>query len=129
MPGHQALLRGLARGLIVDRINGTLRATPLTGAIPALENLSFRVMAVWAMLTTGGTFGIIVWRRDRLQRRGRSDVMPGLIPAWISLNYMFFAASARMWPMALVTIAAAIPIWATFVMSLLPVTAERQMKR
>ena len=86
-------------------------------------------MAVWAMLTVGLTLGIIVWRRDRLRRRGRSDVMPGLILAWISLNYVFFAAATRMWTMAVVMIVASLPIWAAFVMSLLPVTAERQMKR
>ena len=107
----------------------TLCATLLTRAIPALQNLSLPVMAVWAILTVGGTLGIIVWRRDRLRRRGRSDVMPGLILAWISFNYMFFAAAARMWTLAVVMTVASIPIWAAFVISLLPVTAERQLKR
>lgn len=92
----------------------------LIGALPGLLNLSFLAMVLWAMLTVIVTLGIIIWRRDYLRRRRGNDIIPSLILAWISLNYTFFAASAHLFPLAVLMMASALPIWTAFGMGLLP---------
>ena len=100
--------------LLAASIKGLLMAWP------ALLNLSFFATALFATLTVTVASGIVIYRRDLLRRRRWYDIIPGLIMAWISLNYTFFAVVTHLFSLALLMIASALPIWIAFIVGLLP---------
>lgn len=96
-----------------------MTATLPLASIPALYNMPFLPLVIWAILSVSGASVLVLWRRDRLGRTRGYDLIPPAILAYIGLNYAFFGFATGRPDLGWIMAAAGIPLWLALIFTLI----------